>query len=66
MIGYNGIKMNWLNRQFLKWFTVPSNGIYITKDVTNIGVILISHDYYDHLEYDVIGYLYKKKKKTKE
>ena len=36
--------------------TLPSNGICITKYVSNIDVILISHDYYDHLEYDVSEY----------
>ena len=46
----------------LKWFTLPFEGVYITKDLTNICVILINHDYYDHLKYDVIEYLCNKNK----
>ena len=45
----------------IKQFTLPSNGICTARDVPDIDIILISHNYYDYFEYDVIKYLYNNK-----
>ena len=66
MVSNNEMKMNWLDGQSQRrWYKT----IYITLDeaciVTNlsdIDVLLTSHDYYDYLDYNAIKYLNNKNK----
>ena len=46
----------------MKLFTEPSNGICTARDVPDINIILIRHDYYDYFKYDAIEYLYNNNK----
>ena len=39
-----------------KIITLPPNSVFITKDIINVGVILISHNHCDQLEYNIIEY----------
>ena len=47
--------ITWLT---LKQFTQTPKGVCVTTDLSDTDVILINHDYYNHLEYDAIEYVY--------
>ena len=37
-------------------------GVYVTTNLSDIDVLLISHDWDDYLKYDIIEYLYNNSK----